>query len=755
VTAVTALAVSNAGPGLPRVDCGFAEVAQMQDACLLQAQATLSADGMQAYVEAARRIGGMGRGAGPPRAFLLAWPLLATRVGEAALVAVAAAVQALNKSPNGRAIEPFLQSLPAVARYLPDALQLQAYLDLCLHTMQRSSGSIHGVHKTYASAALPGLLAQAPLLLGQLTLQGLQHWVDYGLRNYGHHPELQRAFFMLQSADSRAVVQGQRQGTLLTQHARKLDLYLLALWQDAEVLVPYPSGPDADAQAQPYYDHQGMRLPDGYGARAGISGLDRYRAALAHMAAHRRWTTPLYADNLSPSQRLAVELLEDARVDCLAMRLYPGLRRIFAALQPRPLEGACDTATQSGLRHRLALLSRALLEPAHGYADPQLNHFAQRFQALLEQGEASTASMASLAIAYIAKTRVPSDQLPTTCFTDTVVDYRDDNRHLWKYHETSDDEDSFAPPPADPRQQTPEAGLPPRLYPEWDYVSQSYRPDWVSLYERAHPAGDARRIDQMLSKHSALAKRLKRQLELLKPQDRTRLRYQEAGSELDLDIACRALIELRCGLQPDTRINQSSQTCGRSIAVLVLLDLSASLNDRVAGLSQSILELSQEAVALLAWSIDQLGDPFAIAGFHSDTREDVRYLHLKGFEERWGDAVQARLAAMQAGYSTRMGAALRHAAHYLGAQTADKKLLLVLTDGQPADIDSPDPRLLIEDARQAVHELEQQNIFSYCINLDAKADAYVADIFGHQYTVVDRIERLPEQLPRLFMALTR
>jgi nitric oxide reductase NorD protein len=78
-----------------------------------------------------------------------------------------------------------------------------------------------------------------------------------------------------------------------------------------------------------------------------------------------------------------------------------------------------------------------------------------------------------------------------------------------------------------------------------------------------------------------------------------------------------------------------------------------------------VLELSQEAVSLLAWSIEQLGDAFAIAGFHSDTRHDVRYLHLKGYSERWGDAVKSRLAAMQAGYSTRMGAAMRHAAHYL------------------------------------------------------------------------------------------
>ena len=297
--------------------------------------------------------------------------------------------------------------------------------------------------------------------------------------------------------------------------------------------------------------------------------------------------------------------------------------------------------------------------------------------------------------------------------------------------------------------------LPQRHYPEWDYSSQTFRPDWVSLYERLHPSGQAADIDALLAKHSALAKRLKWLLDLLKPQNKVRVRYQEDGSELDLDVALRSLIDLRAGGQPDPRINMSHTTNERSIAVTLLLDLSQSLNEKARGSEQTVLQLSQEAVSLLAWAVQQLGDPFAIAGFHSNTRHDVRYFHLKGFGEHWGDDVKARLAAMQAGYSTRMGAAMRHAANTLRSQPADKKLLLVLTDGQPSDIDVHDERLLIEDAHQAVRELDNQGIFSYCINLDAAADAYVSDIFGRQYTVIDNIARLPEQLPKLFMALTR
>jgi len=133
----------------------------------------------------------------------------------------------------------------------------------------------------------------------------------------------------------------------------------------------------------------------------------------------------------------------------------------------------------------------------------------------------------------------------------------------------------------------------------------------------------------------------------------------------------------------------------------------------------------------------------------------VRYYHIKGFSEPWGDEVKSRLAEIQAGYSTRMGAAMRHAGHYLKAQQADKKLLLILTDGEPADIDVHDPQLLIQDARQAVKELDRDGIYAYCINLDSKADEYVADIFGKQYTIIDKVEQLPEKLPMLFMSLTK
>lgn len=742
-----------------QLDTRFAQVEEVFEGLMSEALARLTPPQIPPYLDAARKLGKLGRGVEPMLVFLEEWPVVIQALGgDAALDEIMGFILKMQKSPNGQAITPFLQTLAAVAKRQHSREQVGRYLEIAQDLMVRTTGSIHGHHSTFPSPGLPEFYRQAPFVLSQLSMEGMKRWVDYGIRNYHSHPERQIEFFSLQSADSRAVLQRERHGVLFADVERKLELYLQGLWQDPVPLVPYSAAFDELQNPTPYYDSSGMRVPDVFddlAPPAQLSGLDRYRAVLAHMVAHRRWSEPQIADNWSPFQRLAVECFEDCRIETLACREYPGLRSLFLRLHPTPREDACDAQTQSCLRHRLTLISRALLDPNHPYRDPVIHEFSGRFEGLMAQGQSSTREMAELALHYVARTRQQSDQYAKVWFEDTVVDYRDDNRHLWRFIENSDDEDFFEDSNRRRALEAEISSLPPRHYPEWDYTSQSYRPDWVSVYDTLHAQGQGREIDDLLEKHHALAKRLKRILDQLKPQDKVRIRYQEEGSELDLDVALRSLIDFKGGATPDSRINMSHRTDGRNLAVTLLLDLSQSLNEKVTGGEQTILELSQEAVSLLAWAIDHLGDPLAIAGFHSNTRHEVRYQHLKGFSEDWNDTVKARLAAMEAGYSTRMGAALRHAAHYLGARTADKKLLLVLTDGEPNDVDVHDERLLIEDARQAVKEIQQEGIFTYCINLDPKADAYVSDIFGRQYTVIDNIQRLPEKLPELFLSLTK
>ena len=737
-----------------KLKCSFEQIDDCFDDYMKDVLRNLTNQGVEDYLKGASMVCMIGRGFDPVLVYLEEMPIIARDLGEEMLSMVSQAVWDMSRTPNGVSIPPFMHCLPEAARRLGTKEQMQHFIEIIFEMMHSTTGSIHGHHTTFPSPGLPDLLKQMPYLLSQLSLEGLKNWMEYGARNYNDHPDRQRDYFTLQSADSKAMLQRERHGTLYMDNERQLDMYMRSMWEMDEYLVPYSLGFDELRKPQPYYDQLGMRIPDVFDEKNGVSGIDRYRVVLAHMAGHKRWSTIQIADNLSPFQRIAVETFEDSRIEALMMREYPGLKKYFMALHPTPIEGSCDNENESCVRHRLAMLSRAILDENQGYQNPIILEFVEKFYAAIKDGESSSKDMMLLAISFTTKTRLQSDQLPKMHFENTDVDYRDDNRHMWVFIEENDEAEDIEKKPQETEQEEID-GLPPRHYKEWDYNTTSYKPDWVTLYESLHPPGNASDIDKILEKHSALANYLKRLLDLLKPQNYVRIRYQEEGSELDLDVAIRSIIDFKSGAQPDPRINMSHKHDGRDFAVLLLMDLSASLNEIPEGSTQSILELSREATTLLGWSIEQLGDKFAIAGFHSDTRHNVRYHHIKGFTEHWDDTVKSRLAAIEPGYSTRMGAAVRHASHYLEGQTADKKLLLILTDGEPADIDVSDDKLLINDTHKAVEELSAKGIYTHCISLDKKADEYIGDIFGNNgYTVIDNIEKLPEQLPKLFMSLT-
>ena len=736
---------------MKKIQCGFPRVQHIFGDCLEEASRLLTEEGVNEYVAGAQSLCRMGRGEEPVVAFLEKMPSAASIIGEEIIPVVVEFTKNLGRTPNSRSIAPFLESVSSAAKALESRDLFMEYLDLLTEIRIRTTPRVHGIDSMYESACLAEFLASVPRLFSQLSLGGVRNWAECGIKDHSSDPEGQKSYFLLQSAESLAILQRERHGTLLADHERKLDCYVRGFWRKEIPFVPYSLAFDILRKPVPYHDDLGIHLPDLYEDFNEVKGMDRYRALVAHLCAHLKWTRPVMADNLSPFQRLAAEIFEDSRVEYLAAKEYPGISKNWKKLHPVPVEGSCPEGW-SEIRHRLFTLSRAILDQDHGYSNPAILKYATQFRNIMESGNSSTEQMVDLGVKFVAETRVKSDLSARIWFEDTEVSYRDDNRLMWRYFEEGDEEES------DVRPRTKESQvetLPPRRYHEWDHSGAYYRQEWVSVYEHLHPKGNPGLVDRLLSRHAASAKRLKRLIDLLKPQDRVRIRYQEEGSELDIDVAIRSLIDFRSGAFPDSRINMNHRHDGRSIAVSLLLDLSASLADIPEGGKRSKLEISQEAVSLLAWAVDAIGDPLAIGGFHSDTRHDVRYLHIKGYREKWGEEVKGRIAAMDAGFSTRMGAAMRHAGHYLSHQTAEKKLLLVLTDGEPSDVDIQDARYLIEDSRVAVRELAAKGIHAYCISLDSKADEYVSDIFGHRYTVIDNAESLPDRLPGLFMTLTK
>jgi nitric oxide reductase activation protein len=296
----------------------------------------------------------------------------------------------------------------------------------------------------------------------------------------------------------------------------------------------------------------------------------------------------------------------------------------------------------------------------------------------------------------------------------------------------------------------------PYHYQEWDYSVQLHRPNWVTVLEKRQKKGDPAEIDRILTENKPVASRLRHIIDAMQPEGVQRFRRQEDGEEIDLNAAIRAMIDIRMGQMPDSRINIRIERKVRDLALVVLLDLSESTNEKLGDSDKPVIQLAREATSLLSWAIDRVGDPFAIHGFASDGRHDVEYYRFKDFDDGYNDEVKAKLAGMHGGLSTRMGAALRHAASFLLKQREQKKLILLVSDGEPADIDVRDPQYLRHDTKKAVEELATRGVRTFCLTLDPRADDYVSRIFGPKgYMVVDHVNRLPERLPMLYAGLTR
>lgn len=757
-----------------------------------EATKVFSARGLDRYVGGAVALQGLGRGDAVVEAWIDAAPQVAREVGEDAVAELASAALRLASKTSGAVIERVLSTAPTAARRLADAALFLQYLQFL------------GTLAAQAPRGLRPMLGRLDTLLGQLSLGGLRRWAHWGVQAHRTQPEELTAYFDLQSRESLAMLQQERKGTLLVDVQRRIQMYLRALWGRDFYLRPTAADFEQREGARPFIEDGIIHLPDAYDAVEGTAGTvaaaELYRAAAAHAAAHLVFTRqPISAEGLTPWQMALIGVVEDARVEALALARFPGLRPLWARLHT-----ATPTAEPTA-RDWLDRLARALIDPDHADDHPWIALgralWADAQPRILAQPYDNTVSWnIGVALAHHYRALAQGPEFRPRADEPAVV-YRDDNRYFWTFAGW-DAEHAAAMAGGAPRQvrkhvsvmefvneldvetagddaqevwvlgselfpyedlgvsynesEGREPVLPPVHYGEWDHQIQLERPAWVTLQERRAATGDPAVIDGILLEYRRLIARMKRILEALQPQGVQRVRPLEDGDDIDLDAALSSLTDLRLGRMPDPRIMMRQVRKTRDLAVLVLLDLSQSTNDPVAGQTHTVLELTRAACALLADAIQKVGDPFAIHGFCSDGRHDVHYWRFKDFDQPYDDLAKARLAGMQGQLSTRMGAAIRHATAALARRPQRRRLLLVVTDGEPADVDVRDPSYLRQDARKAVEAAARQGVLTFCLSLDPRADDYVSRIFGgRHYRVIDRVERLPETLPMLYAALTR
>ncbi|WP_454625199.1 VWA domain-containing protein [Bradyrhizobium cenepequi] len=290
-----------------------------------------------------------------------------------------------------------------------------------------------------------------------------------------------------------------------------------------------------------------------------------------------------------------------------------------------------------------------------------------------------------------------------------------------------------------------------RLYPEWDHRSRTYLQDHCRVL-----TADARETGESWAPDRAMHRRIRqvrRQFEALRPRHEF-MRAQPDGHDLDIDALVRARCDLRAGSGTLDRIHLAIRPQGHDLAVTLLVDVSLSTDAWVDG--YRVLDVEKEALLVLAHGLSACGDHHSILTFTSRRRSWVRIETVKAFGEPMGTSVERRIGALKPGYYTRIGAAVRHAASELAAQPQRKKLLIVLTDGKPNDVDHYEGRFAIEDTRKAVQETRRLGAAVFGVTIDATAQTYFPTLFGRSgYAIVGNIRRLPAALPALYRQLTQ
>lgn len=284
-------------------------------------------------------------------------------------------------------------------------------------------------------------------------------------------------------------------------------------------------------------------------------------------------------------------------------------------------------------------------------------------------------------------------------------------------------------------------------YPEWNHRARAYMPDHCRVLEAEAMADPTRdiKVDQRL------IARVRRQFEALHPRRIMRPRQIE-GAELDLDALIAAQVSLRVTGSASDRIYQSLRVTERDLCVAVLMDCSRS-TEAVIG-DRSVIDTAREALMALAGGIDAAGDRFGIWGFSSLRRDRVFLTRCKSFDAPMSARVIERIGSLRPGHYTRLGAAIRHTAAQLAGETAARKLLLVLTDGKPNDLDHYEGMHGIEDSRMAVHEARMQGQSVYGIVVDADGQDWFARIFNRAgFTLLPDPMRLTRALPDIYRSL--
>jgi nitric oxide reductase NorD protein len=291
-------------------------------------------------------------------------------------------------------------------------------------------------------------------------------------------------------------------------------------------------------------------------------------------------------------------------------------------------------------------------------------------------------------------------------------------------------------------------------YDEWDMTLDDYKKDWCKVREMDMPATTPVFYHKTIEDNYGIVSLLRRHFGLLRPDRIKRYFREERGDDIDFDALIEAVVERHAGIMPSDRVYIRREKNLRDVSVAFLVDMSYSTGDELSS-GKRIIDVEREGLVLMAEALESIGDRWAVYGFSTHYRDKVDFFVVRDFDEHFGGEVKARFESIRPIAQTRLGAAIRHANGILARQSSRIRLLILLSDGRPYDIDYGDADYAVEDTRRALWEGRKKGVNSFCITVDKKSRDYLPHMFGEaNYTLIDNIEMLPVRLPLIYKRLT-
>lgn len=422
---------------------------------------------------------------------------------------------------------------------------------------------------------------------------------------------------------------------------------------------------------------------------------------------------------LKPVQQALLGVLEDARVEYLAMERLPGLRRWWAG----SIAEVGESRGQS-FEDLLARLAWVLHDPV---ANRDPHPWIRKVHDLFFDPDGRLALRDPQDLRQVAS-RLGHDigqmRLPFNARTYMVAaSYRDDNTCLWLTDEEDraaddplfegdddrDDHGGTPPPSPEPHAPREQLEVPDNVvttwYPEWDQRIRRLRPRWCRVLTEdlsgSVSAGSVTATDAAASAATdgAHRRRLGRWLQVLQPRHGGRGGRAAEGEELHPVAMVDHVASRRHQGHSDGRVFHAPVRRPLNMGVLLVIDASASAQLQMA-------EWQRQAWTV-AGAISALGCQVAVWRFGSDGRLGVRVQVLKNWASSSRMLTSPPPAPGMLG-STRVGPVVRHAvaecALMARRRPTSKWRVVVLSDGDWHDTDVHEAGYLDADLVKAVED---------------------------------------------------